>query len=453
MLDCDHAWSDALNIWRTYDRGRIPFSESIFDTFQGPRRAQCNTLFATTTCNRVLPCSEGEGIGPAAYGILNSLIDIHQIYSAYFEATLHAADQIYNRFRYFQHDFAPLLEPESAAASRLLANLVGLGAVMTAVPILNPYLEEKAFFVANQESPKDATYGFLSAFISTLRELDTDSGQPLKVHEWSEEKYDDFESYVAQFRWSWPNATELAVRKLFDGSDESIQTLTTMISKGKMMEGSYGGHERPTDRGFFSATMRSSALKTFYTLAIPATWTQPAVGAFVMDSGVSCDDGNPLAPELNAETGRFLSADTANATWACYNNKLYYLVHTGGEAQGCQSQCGDVGCIPQPHCKNNRFSMPPGIDELGTAEYGYITVRDLIMGSVRTYERNGKRNGGPTAQISDKDTVYSLIDQDITAPGIVNIPICGPAEAFSNWNNPVYSTTRYSTFPCNKMDS
>ncbi|KXX80357.1 hypothetical protein MMYC01_203268 [Madurella mycetomatis] len=325
---------------------------------------------------------------------------------------------------------------------------------MAAASLVKPYLETEAYFVANQEPPQEIVYEFLSVFVSTFRELDTGSGQPLRMHEWKEEKHKDFQSSAVQFWWSWPNATELAVRKLFDGSDESIQTLTNMISNGKMMAGGYGGHDPPSDQSFgFPSAMRSSALKTFYTFTIPATWTQPAVGAFVMDSGDSCDDRSPLVPNPSAEIGRFLSAETANATGACYNNKLYYLVHTGGQAQDCQSQCGDVGCIAQPHCSNNRFSKPPGIDELGTSRYGYIGVRDLVIGSIRTYESNGDRNGGPTAQISDKDTVYSLIDEDITAPGVINIPVCGPEEAFRNWNNPIYSSTRYSTFPCNKVES
>lgn len=79
-----------------------------------------------------------------------------------------------------------------------------------------------------------------------------------------------------------------------------------------------------------------------------------------------------------------------------------------------------------------------------------LTILDR---SVRTYENNNNQNGGPTAHISDKDTVYSLIDEDITAPGIINIPVCGPDEAFRNWNNPIYRHNAYSTFPCNKVDS
>lgn len=209
---------------------------------------------------------------------------------------------------------------------------------------------------------------------------------PATRHEWKEEKYNDFQSSAVQFWWSWPNATELAVRKLFDGSDESIQTLTDIISKGKMMNGNYGGHDRPDDQnGGFPASMRSSARRTFYTFTIPATWTQPAVGAFVMDSGDSCDDSGPLGSNPSAAMAQFLSAETADATWACYNNKLYYLVSTGGQAQDCQSQCGDVGCIPLPHCSNNRFSKPPGIDELGTPSYENIRVQDLIVGYVSLF--------------------------------------------------------------------
>lgn len=56
------------------------------------------------------------------------------------------------------------------------------------------------------------------------------------------------------------------------------------------------------------------------------------------------------------------------------------------------------------------------------------------------------------AKITNPPTVRDLIDQDITTPGYIRLPVCGPAEAFKNWNDPQYSNTRYPTFPCNKVE-
>lgn len=179
---------------------------------------------------------------------------------------------------------------------------------------------------------------------------------------------------MGQVVWAWGNVTELAVDKLFDGSEESIQVLTGLMSNGKLISGSQNGN--PIPKVNKNSVLQASVVRTFYAYTIPALWSTAAMGVFVMDSGHSCDDTDAVTP-------RYLSEDTARATSACYNKKLYYLVHTGGDAQTCeQGQCGDVGCVPTWYCTDNQFSKPPGLDQLGSAQYGYITVRDLIVGYV-----------------------------------------------------------------------
>ncbi len=70
--------------------------------------------------------------------------------------------------------------------------------------------------------------------------------------------------------------------------------------------------------------------------------------------------------------------------------------------------------------------------------------------AVRTYEANDNKNAALSAKLAT--TLDGTIHQDITNPGYIRIPVCGPAEAFENWKNTAFQNTRSSTFPCNKFD-
>jgi hypothetical protein len=82
MLDCDHAWSDALDVWRTQDRGKKTFSKSIWDTFQAPKPAMCQTQIGKTNCDKWSECLDDPGA--AGYEVLNSLVRIHGVSPEFF---------------------------------------------------------------------------------------------------------------------------------------------------------------------------------------------------------------------------------------------------------------------------------------------------------------------------------------------------------------------------------
>lgn len=81
MLDCDSAWRDAVEVWKTYHKpNRVRFTVSLWDTFHGTQVGHCQTLTDGTNCDHTVLCAEHKGSGPAAYEIMNSLIIIHQVW-------------------------------------------------------------------------------------------------------------------------------------------------------------------------------------------------------------------------------------------------------------------------------------------------------------------------------------------------------------------------------------
>ena len=113
----------------------------------------------------------------------------------------------------------------------------------------------------------------------------------------------------------------------------------------------------------FDAKSRAGLAKVFHARAIPDEWAISGAGVFVLDSDDSCGQNDPLVPQ-------YLDAETATATRACHKDKLYYLVHSAGEALACH----------QGHCLGRQFSQPPGWERLASVSYGNVTLRELVVG-------------------------------------------------------------------------
>jgi hypothetical protein len=177
---------------------------------------------------------------------------------------------------------------------------------------------------------------------------------------------------MGQVVGAWQDITATALQTLFDGSDSSISTLTTLLSDGKLIEG--GWSSMPT--GEPNATGNSinhMIAKAFFGYAIPALWSAAGTHAFIIDSGYACGTTDPI--------GQYMDADTMHKTWACNpsNNQLYYLAWPSGDAEDCSvTGGGDSGSGTS--CSDNLFSAPPGIDSLDGTQFGGITVSDLVIG-------------------------------------------------------------------------
>jgi hypothetical protein len=88
MLDCENAWSDALDVWRNLDKPltTVNFTTSITDTLHVRQKSGCSSLAdnSANNCNVGVECNDavGSGSGDAGisgYEVYNSLISIHQV--------------------------------------------------------------------------------------------------------------------------------------------------------------------------------------------------------------------------------------------------------------------------------------------------------------------------------------------------------------------------------------
>jgi hypothetical protein len=208
-----------------------------------------------------------------------------------------------------------------------------------------------------------------------------------------------------------------------------------MIANGNLIECIAGNSVVPTSPDDTTTTdVESSIIQAFFGFAIPAVWTVSGTPAFVIDSGYPCSAQNPLT--------QYMTAATQEATYACYNNNLYYLVYPDGKWSGCSDNNGSTCTY---------FTPPPGLSSLINGNWGGITLTDLIEGSVNTYIANGNANGGPVANPIDQQTLQDLYNQDITTPGYIRLPVCSPQVAWASWSTPSQSNSSAQYYPCNPL--
>lgn len=139
MLDCAHAWQDALDVWTQIDRpaNNLTFSESIANTYHVGENAGCANLLAEDNCDSIVVCTQavGAGSGPAGYVLWNSLVMVHEAYKN-FHAALYeaAATALFPGFQAYENAFTPLPDTSDGKVLQVMLDLIGLlGAVGGAV--------------------------------------------------------------------------------------------------------------------------------------------------------------------------------------------------------------------------------------------------------------------------------------------------------------------------------
>ncbi|EKV10555.1 glycoside hydrolase family 18 protein [Penicillium digitatum] len=461
-LDASNAWSDAINVWKYVDKPKMQsaeqsFSLSIMNTFHAGELTDCGQVAPSGHCSNTEPCGWFQGFGngsgdsgPAAMLIYNSFTVINSAYSQFYDAiNAIAGTYIDSQLQDFETTFAPLPPAPSDEWLVILINLLGLGLTVVAAPFFDgvfaslPALSS-ALGDAGADAAKDITNAAV-AFGAAIASAAIPSKAP---GQWTAESQESFTATLGSVVFGWAAIAENQLWTLFNGSDTSITLLGTLIANGNLIEGSGGiPSVSPEPDADTNTQIEGYISKAFFGFAIPSVWAVSGTAAFVVDSGYPCSAQNPLT--------EYMTVATQEATYACYNDKLYYLVYPHGKWNGCadenivKNDC--AGCDPAPLCDPTYFSAPPGLSTLGSGSWGNITLSDLIEGSVRTYVANGNTNGAPVANPMDKDTLQDLSNQDITTPGYIRLPVCSPQVAWASWSTPSQSNSSAPNYPCNPL--
>ncbi|CAK7233697.1 hypothetical protein SCUCBS95973_008685 [Sporothrix curviconia] len=428
-LDGIDAWNDVINIWTTVDRaaGGIYLSESISNSINGPEDSNCGVLGATSNCDTIKLCNDFAGTtdsGPAAYELWNSLVYVHEMYETVHDTIVQAAALYLDpTYASFEDTFAPVPPPDTTW-STILTALISFGSsLIVSSAFTNLISEIPAFAAAAVKSDtviQDNLHNVVSG-VQTFGAGLTALYVKANAGSWTTVSQDTMSAYLGLAVNHWANLTEYQLSQIFSGTDDTLPTLSSLISGGQMLEGSGGSPQMGTSSST-TTMIEADILLAFYSMAIPAVWGTEALNAFVMDTGSDCSDLS-VADE-------YIDSSTQKTTQACIDDHLYFLVYPKGVAR---QDCDDDDDTEDECTVDTKFSAPDGASSLDGTQWGGITVTQLVNGSVRSYQANGNANGGAALDPTSTTSLTSLVNQDITTPGYINFPVCSGEFAFSVW--------------------
>jgi GH18 family chitinase len=434
-VNTDAAWGDVVRIWKeSYKpRGDISFITAVSQTLLAQSQVNCSTFEGKyDNCDTPTNCpdsADGPNSGAAAEFIWNSLIFMHELHHDFYNDIGAVQADIAFALDDMENTFAPIPPPEDTSWFLIVLDLVTWGTLTVAAPLFNAAIRNKPWF--SDKTWTEAKDAFLTGTGQSTT-LMKDVGLDPTAHKWTPEAQDVFSHMMAQVFDGWRKIASVAVDRLFSGDDRSLEILWNCMSDGKLIEGRSpgGGSPFPGD-----TDVKFGIKKLFYGYSIPALWRVSDTYAFVVDSGFGCGEDKPL--------DAYLDDATMDATGACVDGRRYYLVHPAGDAR--VSKCtgyGPAGCTSWERV-NNKFAAPVGLGALG--RFGNLTKEDLVTGSVRTWLRNGRKNGG--GGVPDEPTTFDdLVQVDVRKAGFVHLPVCSPERAFQSWDTGGRGAT--DNYPC-----
>lgn len=431
-MDANDAWKDIVDDWKDH-RKEYPddsFTRYVAYLTGGPTRAECGEIRSGSGCRDYKDCKEfdNDKSGPAAALIWNSFVSISSLYAQYHESLVAvSALLIDNSLDDFEQTFAPVPPPKDDTWITALLNIVAMGVPAVGGKFFTNFISKLPALAKQTPETlakgKELTTTLMSGAVTLTTTLRPDSS---KIDDWTDEATKQFTHYIGQSLYVWDNTTANSLMDLFDGSDDSLDKLSTLLADGNFIDGSGERTDLPKSD---KPTVEKSFVKSFYGFAIPEIWQKSGHRPFIIDTGKGCDD----------------DAGNSNLKSACVDGRRYQLADPDGDAYTCRGCDHGTNRIP------SAFSNLAGSDELKDGNWGGVTVEDIITGAVKTFKQNGETLGGGIADATDSGTFDALVKDDITTPGYIRLPVCSETRARKSWDNAdlTDSVRDQAGYPCN----
>jgi hypothetical protein len=242
---------------------------------------------------------------------------------------------------------------------------------------------------------------------------------------WTADNQIEFTMLMGDVLHAWVETSDRTLAGMFEGTDEAIDALKDLIKDGHLIEGKGGSGTTGTAADSMQFQLEDDVAAKFFAFAIPAVWAAAQTPAFIVKTGVGCDqDGSD-----------FNLRDDANSFSQCVDGEKYHIASTYCPVPG------DEGC-------KSIFTLPPGIDTLQGRSWGKLTAGQLVVGSVRTYAQNGYRNMGTVSDFTILPDVSNVLSLDVTYPGTIRLPVCTSNMAMVAWNTPDRVDQTDPNYPC-----
>ncbi|OBT91658.2 hypothetical protein VE01_10350 [Pseudogymnoascus verrucosus] len=393
------------------------FSQSVSNYLHGPDGMKCEILDASG--GSLSGCSGDHGCDEAGHAagfqILNSMSTLHKLHQSTYDSLGKAKDSIIARVGVFSSVFSPSID--ELKDFKIFLDIIGMGFVLAVAPLWNSAFKTVLF--AGKPNAlgisKDSVNGMVSNGISLGKDTASQPHSALGTQNTLSDK-------ISRMIDAWMGLVKDTNTVMFSGTNDQggLKLLTDIIGEGNLLEDSY--------QVIVDAAMAIPIMETvIWAFMIPMAWamSNKDVHPFLMiyddkKEKVRCDSPPP--------EGFFTSN---KKVVVCVDGKAYWLSNASGKAQSCVQDYQHVR-----FCSNNKFSTPPGIDQLAADgknnPWGGLSVVDIVVSSVASYKANGDKNGFELDP-SNGPAVSDLASNGKQAAGVFTLPICSEKEASSNW--------------------
>ncbi|KAE8382519.1 hypothetical protein BDV26DRAFT_288551 [Aspergillus bertholletiae] len=400
QLDCANTWVDALDVFRQYDRpSEISFIESMSVTLL--TGVDCGWLGECPSLSKGCQCYRHQEQGTTSGGneVMHSLVKIHIMLDRFYNAIVAARSATANSHKAFIDTFAAMTD-----------YCMTCDLFMDALGLLVPTTMGSAFYYdllsTNYFTAYPYRVGDLMEAIDTLIASWTNTVKDGRPSDFFNERSSDptFMAFMSDIWSGWLRSTEAFAAHLFNGTDDAIHTLGTLIQNGQLISGSTEGNVAipPME----PIEIQLSIERAYYGFIIPRIWRSSSTKAFVIDAGHECEEGNPISDPF--------FDDDATVTLVCFENKVYYIASPDN---------------PRPD--TCQFPGTPA-------------------STVRSYRQNGNKNGWTLKRLQGNEQaedfdVSDMLENNIAASGFSTLPLCGAEEANLNWA----AGRDTQNYPCN----
>ncbi|KAL0940177.1 chitinase [Colletotrichum truncatum] len=450
-LDCKSGWDDIIRRWQgcDYKSSGTVFDEEIASYLHMTPRPRCNDLGQASTCSTEKCAAHNspqtepkDKTGACAYELWNGLAEIHIILRNYYYSLETTGNALARQKDTFVETFAPAPEDDSKIFE-LFLTLMPIPLTAAVPRFFGSALASMKYFSGKTGGDRRAsweagTITLVSTAFSLAKEaLDSASSAREEIA---------FNDIFDKIIVAWKDQVNRLVAKIFNGEPESIKLLSALVSDGKMIQGELDEPAPGYSEDYTKSWHDSKYIeRAFYALAIPAIWAADRPTPVVIDFGPSC--------VIDATKYFEERANRYNVGWRCPNGHSYILAGVDDTPKGCPYANPRQCLLPRNW---NFFKILKGMDDLqedGQEKWGKVTVDDLIIGAVNTYNKNKQKNVmDPNKSLTDPADIQRLqnvASQDIRLGGFQHIPVCGPEEAKANLLKGRKAYGDSPNYPCN----
>lgn len=363
------------------------------------------------------------------------MIGLHVQYESYFLGLQGALNYLNGQVGHFAEVFAPQFDP--LENDKILLDVVNLLFAVVSAGTFNSWLKNIPYFKGQNGNTlgviKDTTNAEVAATINLVKDT-TDALDKLKV----QNTLADFLSTTVQ---SWSATLQKMSTHVFE--EDSVLGYFSFVNAK-----SWTPNAAP-----YAFDITQTVMQTLYAYMIPVGWklsTQAEVGAFIATAdgltknGPGCGDYALPTDRVGTQIAVWDDNVLAN-NFVCLDGVPYWILNIG-RTNTPVNQCGSNPLSPGV-CPNNFPGVhgAPGIDKLDGQDYNGLTRDMLVRSAVSSWQKNGNKNGWPSADASTPDGMQDVIDNGIFAQGVVNIPVCSMTEAIGNG----FPDFNGDNWPCN----